>query len=142
MDLVDVIRRVEGAYNAADYDTLRTLIAPDIVCHTPGSQDATPGIQGCIESDAGGWSAFPDKRTEVLDAFAEGDKVVARIRMTGTNTGGLPWFGIPANGNPVDVQWIQISRHAADGTVVETWAQMDLPTLMQQLGAMPGPEGM
>jgi NADPH:quinone reductase-like Zn-dependent oxidoreductase len=38
--------------------------------------------------------------------------------------------------------WIQISRHGDDGTIVETWAQMDLPKMMVQLGAMQAPEGM
>jgi hypothetical protein len=27
------------------------------------------------------------------------------------------------------------------GKVVETWAQMDIPKMMMQLGAMPGPGG-
>jgi hypothetical protein len=62
--------------------------------------------------------------------------------MTGTNTGGLPWFGIPANERPVDVEWIQISRHDDDGRIAETWAQMESAKLMMQLGAMPAPEGM
>ena len=62
--------------------------------------------------------------------------------MTGTNDGGMPWAGMPANGKKVDIDWIQISRHADDGTIVETWAQMDLATMMVQLGSMPAPEGM
>jgi hypothetical protein len=41
----------------------------------------------------------------------------------------------------VDFHWIQISRHDQDGRVVETWAQIDVPKLMTQLGAMPGMEG-
>ena len=61
---------------------------------------------------------------------------------TGTNDGGIAWAGVPANGKPIDTDWIQISRHADDGTIVETWAQMDLPKMMVQVGAMPAPEGM
>ena len=66
--------------------------------------------------------------------------MVARCRMTGTNRGGLPWFGIPANDRAIDIEYIQILR-IEDGSVKETWAQMDLPKLMMQLGAMPGREG-
>ena len=40
------------------------------------------------------------------------------------------------------MDWIQISRHGPDGKIRETWAQMDLPKMMVQLGAMPAPEGM
>ena len=62
--------------------------------------------------------------------------------MTGTNDGDMPFGGIPATGKTVDVDWIQISRHGDDGVIQETWAQMDLPKMMVQLGAMPAPEGM
>ena len=71
---------------------------------------------------------------ELLDCFGEGDRVMAYSRMTGTNTGGLPWFGIPANGNKVDVEYMTIYR-LEGGKVVETWAQMDLARMMQQLTA-------
>ena len=75
------------------------------------------------------------------DIFGQGDHVVSRVSMTATNTGGLPWFGIPANGNRIeDVEWITIFR-LQDGKVVETWAQMEVPKLMTQLGAMAGPGG-
>lgn len=82
--------------------------------------------------------AFPDRQQEVLDLFGDGDKVGSCVRMTGTNQWGLPWFGIPANGKAVDLQWITIYT-LEDGKVVETNAQMDIPTMMTQLGAAPPP---
>ena len=142
MDNVDVVRKLEAAYNARDYDTVRGFLAADVSCHTTGSEMMPPGIEGCIAANEGGFTSFPDKKTEVLDAFGEGDRVVAHVRMTGTNTGGLDWAGIAANDKPIDTDWIQISRHDSSGTIVETWAQMDLPKMMVQLGAMPAPEGM
>ena len=141
MDNIDVVRAIEDAYNRKDYDALDGLIEADFAAHTPGSDMAPPGLEGAKFTDMNAQSAFPDKRTEILDIFGEGDKVVAHVRMTGTNDGGLPWFGIPANGRKVDTDWIQISRHGPDGKIVETWAQMDIPKLMMQLGAMPGGEG-
>jgi predicted ester cyclase len=84
--------------------------------------------------------AFPDRQNEILDIFGEDDLVVAHVRMTGTNTGGVPWFGVPANGRTVDTDWITIYR-LDYGKVVETWAQMDLPKMMAQLGVMPGMGG-
>ncbi|HEY7400313.1 MAG TPA: ester cyclase [Actinomycetota bacterium] len=142
MDNVDVMRRLEEAYGARDYDTVRELVATDIVAHTPGSEMLPPGIEGCIAANEGGFTSFPDKKTEVLEAFGSGDRTVVHVRMTGTNDGGLEWAGVPANGKPVDVDWVQISRHADDGKLVETWAQMDVPKMMVQLGVMPAPEGM
>jgi len=141
VDNIEVVRRIEEAYNRKDYAALDDLIAADFTAHTPGSDQVPAGLEGAKMTDMNAQQAFPDKRTEILDIFGEGDYVVVHVRMTGTNDGGLPWFGIPANGRAVDTDWIQISRHAPDGTVVETWAQMDIPKLMVQLGAMPGMGG-
>jgi len=139
---VDAVRRLEAAYGAREYDTVRSILAADVACHTPGSDMMPPAVDGCIAANEGGFTAYPDKVTEVLDIFGEGDRVVSHVRMTGTNQGGLPWMGIEPNGNAIDTDWIQISRHAGDGTILETWAQMDTPKMLVQLGAMPAPEGM
>ena len=64
--------------------------------------------------------------------------------MQGTNTGeAIAWAGLSEpTGKVVDFDWIQISRHTEDGRIAETWAQMDIPMMMMQLGAMPAPGGM
>jgi predicted ester cyclase len=101
-----------------------------------------PGVEGAIAADQGAWTFFSDKRSEILEIFGDGDRTVSHVRMTATNDGGIAWAGVPANGKPIDTDWIQISRHADDGTIVETWAQMDIPKMLMQVGAMPAPEGM
>jgi predicted ester cyclase len=138
VDNVEVVRKLEAAYGSQDYDTVRELLAPDVKTNTPGSEMMPSGVEGCVAADQAGRMSYPDKRTEILDIFGEGDKVVAHIRMTGTNKGGLPWAGVPANDAKIDTDWVQITRHDADGKIVETWAQMDVPKMMMQLGAMPG----
>jgi len=137
---VDVVRRIEAAWAENDLDALDDLIAADFTPHTPGSDQIPPGLQGAKMAHQQSMQAFPDRQNEVLDIFGEGDQVVAHVRMTGTNTGGLPWFGIPANNHKVDTDWITIYR-LEGGRVVETWAQMDIPRMMMQLGAMPGMGG-
>ena len=139
---IEVIERLERAYNERDYAAVRDLVAADFVPHTSGSEMLSPGVEGAIEANEGAFGTYPDRRTEILEMFGDGDRVVSHVRMTGTNEGGMAWAGVPANGKPVDIDWIQISRHADDGTVVETWAQMDVAKMMMQLGATPGPEGM
>jgi predicted ester cyclase len=134
---VEVIRRLEEAWDSNDMDALDGLIASNFVAHTPGSDQIPPGLDGIKMAHQQSMQAFPDRQNEVLDIFGEGDFVVSHVRMTGTNTGGLPWFGIPANGRQVDTDWITIYR-LDGGKVVETWAQMDIPKMMMQLGAMPG----
>jgi predicted ester cyclase len=139
---IDVVRRLEDAYNRRDYSVLADLVRDDLVAHTPSADPTGQKHVGLQANNEGAYSAFPDKRTTIEDIFGEDDYVIARVRNRGTNTGGLPWFGIPANDAKIDLQWIQISRHDADGKIAETWAQMEVPKLMQQLGAMPSPGGM
>ncbi len=138
---IDVVRRVEDAYRRRDYSSLPELIREDLVAHTPSADPNGQDPAGLQANNERAHTAFPDTRTEIEDVFGEGDYVVARMRNTGTNSGGLPWFGIPANDAKIDLEWIQISRHDPDGTIAETWAQMEIMKLLQQLGAMPGPEG-
>jgi predicted ester cyclase len=133
-DNVETVRRLETAWATNDYDTVREILSPDFPerNHGPGAEMMPPGVDGLIEGHKMSLGAFPDRKQEILDSFGEGDRVMIRSRMTGTNTGGLPWFGIPANDHKVDVEYITIYR-LEDDRVVESWAQMDLATMMQQL---------
>ena len=139
---VELFKRLEEAYGERDYDTVRACLAPDLVAHAPGADLVPAGVEGAIASNEGSFSFFSDKQTEILEIFGDGDRTVAHVRMTGTNDGGISWAGVPANGKPIDTDWIQISRHAEDGTIVETWAEMDIPKMLMQVGAIPTPEGM
>ena len=62
-------------------------------------------------------AAFPKLRMEPEDILASGDKVVARVRATGTHEGEL--MGMPATGRSVDVQPIDVMRFDEDGLVAE-----------------------
>ena len=139
---IESVRRLEEAYGRRDYGEVREYLAADFVAHTAGSETLPPGIDGAIASNEGSFQSFSDRQTEILDIFGEGDRVVSHVRMWGTNDGDMPFGGISKTGKPIDIDWIQISRFGDDGKIHETWAQMDLPTMMVQLGAMPAPEGM
>ena len=80
-------------------------------------------------------AAFPDLRMDPVDVLPSGDKVVARVKATGTNTGEL--MGMPATGKSVDVQLIDIMRFGDDGLVHEHWGVFDAMAMMQQLGVIP-----
>lgn len=130
-----IVRQVEEAWNSGNLDALDGLFAPDFIAHSaiPGMP---PGLQGAKMAHMGSVQALPDRRTTIEDLLAEADYVMARVRMTGTNSGGFPWLGIPANGNRVDVQWTSLYR-LANGKIVEHRAVMDMLGLLQQLGAVP-----
>jgi predicted ester cyclase len=130
---IEMVRRLEEAFNRRDYATLRQVLAEPFGGHNPGAVDAT--VED-FEANNEDWrAALPDKRTEIVDIFGEGDRVVARIRDHGTNTGGVPWFGIPPNGRSMDMMWIQTTRHEPDGRIAEMWSLAEVVRLLAQLGA-------
>jgi predicted ester cyclase len=71
----------------------------------------------------------------VEDIVANGDKAVARVALTGTNRGAF--MAMPATGQSVHVQLIDMFRFGDDGLVREHWGVLDALAMMQQLGVVP-----
>ena len=97
-DNVETVLRLENAWMVHDYDTVRQILSPDFADRNHGvGAEMMPkgGVEGIIEGHEVGRASYSDRKQEILDCFGEGDRVVVRSRMTGTNDGGLPWFGIP-----------------------------------------------
>jgi steroid delta-isomerase-like uncharacterized protein len=131
MDHSATQRRLYDLLNAGDIDGFGALLADDFVEHeeTPG---LAPTKDGVLEFFRMYRAAFPDLRMDPEDVLASGDKVVARVRATGTHEGEL--MGMPGTGNSVDVQLIDIMRFDEDGLVAEHWGVVDMLAMMQQLG--------
>ena len=113
------------------------LCAPDYIDHSPplpGMGEGSDAVRKANESLA---AAFPDTVHLIEDQIAEGDKVVTRLRGRATFLGEI--LGIPPNGKVVEITGISIHR-IADGKLVEHWANADLLSFMQQLGAIPSLE--
>ena len=79
--------------------------------------------------------AFPDMRITLDDVIGEGEKVATRGHWVGTHKGAF--MGVPATGKAVNVKFMDMWRFE-NGKAVENWVQMDLLSLMQQLGVVPG----
>ena len=131
----DVVRRIEEAWNSNQLDKLDALFTLDFK-QWSGFPGRPATIESAKQAHQMSVQAMPDRRTEIQDMIAEGDQVMVRIRMTGTNTGGFPAFGIPANGNKADVEWISIYG-VKNGKATEHRAVMDVMGFMQQMGAIP-----
>jgi len=134
-DAKNVVRRLEEAWAANDLATVDELLAPDLVSHDapPGMP---PGREGAKAAHQMSMASFPDRRMTIEDVVADGDRVAVRTTIRGTNTGGVPWIGVPANGAAVEIESISVYR-VQDGRVVEHWGQNDVGRLMMQLGAAP-----
>ena len=134
MDPAATMRRAYELISAGDVDGFGELLAADFVEHeeTPGLE---PTREGVVQFFHLYRAAFPDLRMEPLDVLVSGDKVVARLRATGTHQG--EFMGMPATGKSIDVQLIDIIRFGDDGLAHEHWGVFDALTMMQQLGAIP-----
>ena len=80
-------------------------------------------------------AAFPDLRMVPEDVIASGDKVVARVRVTGTHKGAF--MGVSPTGRRIEVQLIDIIRFGDDERAREHWGVFDQFAMLQQLGAIP-----
>jgi steroid delta-isomerase-like uncharacterized protein len=134
MDHAATVRRLYELINAGDIEGFATHLADDFVEHEqqPG---LAPGKDGVIVFFRMQLAAFPDMHMDVEDVVGEGDKVVARVRYTGTNKG--DFMGTPATGKSVDAQLFDMFLFGDDGRVREHWGVMDALRLMQQLGLVP-----
>ena len=134
MDHEATMRRLYDMINAGDIDGFAAIMADDFVEHEelPG---LAPSKEGVLTLFRGYREAFPDLRMTVEDIVASGDKAVARVTTTGTQTG--EWMGMPASGRRAEVHLIDIMRFDEDGLVSEHWGVMDMLSMLQQLGAIP-----
>ncbi|HET8754697.1 MAG TPA: ester cyclase [Solirubrobacteraceae bacterium] len=136
MERAATMRRLYELISAGDIDGLDEHVADDFVEHeeTPGFDPSKEGVKQMFRMYR---AAFPDLRMEAEDILVDRDKVVARVRATGTHQG--EFAGVPATGKSVDIQLIDIIRFGEDGLAHEHWGVSDTLGLMQQIGAIPIP---
>jgi steroid delta-isomerase-like uncharacterized protein len=131
-----LVRRFIGqAFNTGDLRVIDELMASDYVLHSAPDVRGPEGVKHFVTMYR---TAFPDYTCTIDDQIAEGDKVVTRWTVRGTQQGEL--MGIPPTGKPVALPGVVIDR-IANGQLVETWLQADLLGMLEQLGVVPAPSG-
>jgi steroid delta-isomerase-like uncharacterized protein len=133
-------RFIEEGWNQGNLTVFDELCAPDYIYHDPVSAVHTREDYKQLVTE--GRRVYPDFHLTIEDLIAEGDKVVVRYTLRGTNTGDLVTpsmpMPIPATGKKVTGPGISITR-IAGGKAVETWNQADNLGALQQLGLIPVP---
>lgn len=127
-----VMRRLyEEAFSQGNIDVINEIMADDFVEHEELPPGIPPGREGPRTLLTIFRSAFPDFRASVEEMLEDGDKVITRVRFSGTHQG--EFMGIPATGNTFDMPAIDIVEFR-DGKAVAHWGVMDQAGMMQQLG--------
>jgi steroid delta-isomerase-like uncharacterized protein len=131
-----VVRRfTEAILNRGDPAAAGELFAPDFAFYFAGAE-APLGLAGFLETLRPFHEAFPDVRFAIENLIAEGDKVAARFRMTGTHRGAFQ--GIAPTGRAARWGGVAFFR-LAGGKIVEEWPSPDVWGLLRQLGAVIAP---
>ena len=117
-----------------DPEGVRKYMATDAIDH--GAPAGFPqGHEGAALIFRMYWGAFPNIKYEVKDVIGEGDKIMLRAQLSGTQEG--DFMGIPATHKPVSIMALQMLR-LSDGLIVEHWGGIEDLLLFQQLGVVPG----
>ena len=126
-----LIRRYWQACNEHNVDILDELMTTDYVQHdTTGDMN----FQDVKAHNTMVIAAFPDVAVTIDDIIAEGDRVVARMTVSGTHRG--EYRGIPPTGKTAVVTEMTIYR-ISEGKIAEGWDLTDRLGMMQQLGVIP-----
>lgn len=130
----EVVKRLANeVFNDGDLALMHELLAEDFVDHSamPGTPSGIEGYQGFVLMVR---TAFPDFHFTLEDTITEGDRVVIRGSMNGTNSG--PFMDMSATGKPAEWTGTHTFR-LAKGKILEHWGNIDMFGLMKQLGHIP-----
>jgi steroid delta-isomerase-like uncharacterized protein len=113
-----------------NFDALDAIVSPDYVVHP----EEVRGADGLAEMVQSYRNAFAGLNVTIEHQFTEGDYVATRSTIRGRHEGEL--MGTPPSGRDVEFTSLTISR-CRDGKIEEEWELVDVPGLMQQIGALP-----
>jgi steroid delta-isomerase-like uncharacterized protein len=126
--LRDVINEHNGDH-AANY------LNPDMQWYggTVGTVTGRANVAGLF---AGVVAAFPDAHITIDDIFGQGDQVVVRVVVSGTQNGAI--LGIPASGRSVQWDGVDVYR-LSHGKISNIWAGDDWTAILNDTGTYKAP---
>jgi steroid delta-isomerase-like uncharacterized protein len=126
--LQDVVNEHNGDH-AANY------LNPDMQWFggTVGTVTGSANVAGLF---AGVVAAFPDAHITINDIFGQGDQVVVRVVVSGTQEGAI--LGIPASGRHVQWDGVDVYR-LSHGKISNIWAGDDWTAILNDTGTFKAP---
>jgi predicted ester cyclase len=96
--------------------TWAKLVSPNVIYHFNSAPEPIIGLEANKEFSKSLFDGFPDIRQTIEDTLVEGDQVVIRTTLQGTNTG--EFLGTPPTGKSVKVNDFTLLR-LAGGQITE-----------------------
>jgi predicted ester cyclase len=100
---------------------------------TVGTVTGSANVAGLF---AGVVAAFPDAHITIDDIFGQGDQVVVRVVVSGTQQGAI--LGIPASGRHVQWDGVDVYR-LSHGKISNIWAGDDWTAILNDTGTYKAP---
>ena len=101
-----------------------------------GTVGTITGRTSVAELFAGVVAAFPDAGIAINDVFGQGDQVVVRVVVSGTQKGAI--LGIPASGRHVQWDGVDVYR-LSHGKISHIWAGDDWTAILNDTGTYKAP---
>lgn len=130
---IDTMRRAFEALNRRDIDACTELMTADFVINIAEMPYQKRGLAAWRKNAEVMLAAFPDARVEIEDIFAADDKLMVRVKITGTHQG--EFLGTKATGKRVEYKSHEVYRFEG-GKLAEEWICSDMMTLFMQIGAL------
>jgi steroid delta-isomerase-like uncharacterized protein len=118
------------AFNQKDPALLDRILSESWV-DIPAAPDQRPGPEGAKPLLVSLTTAFPDLKLTLKDILQDGNLVVVRAEMSGTQR--APFLGFAAKNRKMSVQVVDIHEFK-DGKIIRTWHTEDWLTGLHQLG--------
>ena len=116
--------------NRGDIGAADKFFQSSLIDHAPWPGQ-TADVAGFKAGLAEMRKSFPDLRVTVERTVAQGDLLVAHLKMSGSQLG--KFMGAPASGKTFSIEAIDIVR-MTDGRIAEHWGLMDAAAMAGQLG--------
>jgi steroid delta-isomerase-like uncharacterized protein len=118
------------AFANHDAGLLEKILAPSWI-DIPSPPDVPPGPEGAKAAMAMLVTAFPDFDIKIEDIIQDGNKVVVRSTITGTQRQGFA--GLPATAGSIKIQAVDI-HEIENGKIARTWHTEGWMTGLRELG--------
>ena len=126
---------LQDVVNEHNGDHAINYMNPDMQWYggTVGTVTGSASVAGLF---AGVVAAFPDAHITINDIFGQGDQVVVRVVVSGTQEGAI--LGIPASGRHVQWDGVDVYR-LSDGKISNIWAGDDWTAILNDTGTFKAP---
>jgi predicted ester cyclase len=126
-----VVRRFYKAFEENDLETLKDVLAPELVAYNLNPQNREDHLNGIL-----GWnSIFSNNQFEIICQIAEGDLVASHVMLHSTHSK-ADFQGVHPTGKQIHTGATTLER-VQNGKIVERRVYSDRLGMLQQLGLLP-----